>query len=171
MLETYSNYVNHYMSLGDEEKNDHKAMLRHIIDSLNDSSGNYPVLLGLFLADNSDFSVLLSGDLEPLNDAEFKKQLTVKFRKMIYGYQKRLAVICELCLEDDSMLHRFRGKFTSFDNISCIAELMTVPFGTLKRLQKCAVDRRHISKLRSVAGKLNISIDELVEMIDKSNEK
>lgn len=171
MLDAYLNYVENYQELDDKEKKTHRAMLNSIVSELNEPTGNYSVILGLLLAENNDFSVLLSGDRTPLDDPDFKKSLATAYRKSVYAYQKRLAVICELCLDDHSLQPRFCGSFTSFDNLSCVAELMSIQFGILRRLQKSAVDRRQISKIRSCAVKLRIPLSTLLDMIDNAKPK
>lgn len=171
MLDTYLNYVDNYNALNSEEKKAHKEMLTNIINEMKDTSGSYPVVLGLLLADNTEFSVLLSGDLSPLGDAEFKKKLAFAYREAVYAYQKRLVIICDLCLDEHSVQYRFCGKFTSFDNVAAIAELISIPFGTLRRLQKAAADRRQISKIRSCAVKLRIPLDNMLEMVEDAKAK
>ena len=165
MLESHLDYVESYNNLDIEEQRAHKDHLAAIISDLNEPSGSYPVILGLMLAEKSEFTVLLSGATEPLNDAGFKSKLRTEYRNAVYAYQKRLAIICELCLEDRSLQYRFCGNFTSFNNIECIAELLAVPFGVLRRLQKSAVDRRQISRIRSCAVKLKTSLEHMQEMI------
>ena len=165
MLESHLDYVESYNNLDIEEQRAHKDHLAAIISDLNEPSGSYPVILGLMLAEKSEFTVLLSGATEPLKDAGFKSKLRTEYRNAVYAYQKRLAIICELCLEDRSLQYRFCGNFTSFNNIECIAELLAVPFGVLRRLQKSAVDRRQISRIRSCAVKLKTSLEHMQEMI------
>lgn len=170
MLETHLDYVESYNALDNGDKNAHKEYLKSIISSLNVSSGSYPVILGLLLAENRDFTVLLSGNTEPLNDPDFKSRLKEEYRKAVYEYQKRLAVICDLCLEDKSAQYRFCGNFTSFDNLECIAELISVSFGVLRRLQKTSDGRRQIAKLRSCAVKLKTSLEHIEELIAGASE-
>lgn len=171
MLDTYLNYVDNYLALNSDEKKEHKELLTNIINEMKDTSGCYPVILGLLLADDTDFSVLLSGDLSPLSDPDFKKRLAFAYREAVYAYQKRLVIICDLCLDEHAVQYRFCGSFTSLDNIAAIAELISIPYGTLRRLQKAAADRRPISKIRSCAVKLRIPLESLIDMIDDAKAK
>ena len=113
---------------------------------------------------------LCSGNTEPLSDADFKNRLTAEYKKAVYEYQKRLTVICDLCLESPSAHRRFCGSFTSFENLACIAELISVSFGVLRRLQKTSDDRRQIAKIRSCAVKLKTTLEHMQEMITEANE-
>lgn len=170
MLESHLEYVESYDALENADKHAHKEYLKSIIASLHAQSGSYPVILGLLLAENREFTVLLSGNTAPLDDAEFKNRLSAEYKKAAYEYQKRLAIICDLCLEDKSLQHRFCGSFTSFDNIECIAELISVPFGTLRRLQKTAEGRRQIAKIRSCAVKLRTTLEHMQALIAEASE-
>ena len=170
MQAAHYEYIRSYNSLETDEQIAHKEMLKSIISLLNEPSGSYPVILGLLLAENRDFTVLLSGNPEPLNDPEFKKALRAEYKKSVYEYQKRLAIICDLCLEDKSSQYRFCGSFTSMNNIDCIAELLSVPFGVLRRLQKTSEGRRQIARVRSCAVKLKISLERMQEMIGDAAE-
>lgn len=170
MLEAHLDYVESYKALGNNEKATHKEYLKNIISSLNVSSGSYPVILGLLLAENKDFTVLLSGNTEPMNDPRFRDSLNEAYRKAVYEYQKRLTVICDLCLDDKAAQYRFCGNFTSFDNLECIAELISVSFGVLRRLQKTSEGRRQIAKQRSCAVKLKTTLNHLQEMIANATE-
>ena len=165
MLEAHLEYVESYNALDTEDKVAHREYLKSIIASLGSQSGNYPVILGLLLAENREFTVLLSGNLEPMNDTEFKSKLATEYKKAVYEYQKRLTVICDLCLEDRAAQYRFCGNFTSFNNLECIAELISVSFGVLRRLQKTSDDRRQIAKIRSCAVKLKTTLEHMQEMI------
>lgn len=168
MLEAHHCYIESYKELGENEKNAHKDLLKSIVTRLGEPSGSYPVILGLLLAENKNFSVLLSGTLEPMDDAGFMSALRNEYKKAVYAYQKRLAIICELCLDDHTVQYRFCGNFTSFDNIECIAELLSVQFGALRRLQKSAEGRRPISRVRSCAVKLKTSLENIQQMIDNA---
>lgn len=170
MLDAHLDYVEDYDSLDSEEKAAHKEYLKNIISDLGTSSGSYPVIMGLLLAENREFTVLLSGNTEPLSDPEFRLRLSAEYRKAVYEYQKRLAIICDLCLEDKSAQYRFCGSFTSFDNLECIAELISVSFGVLRRLQKTSDDRKQLAKVRSCAVKLKTTIEHMQEMINGANE-
>ena len=165
MLESHLEYIESYNALNDAQKTRHREYLKSLINSLNTASGSYPVILGLLLAENREFTVLLSENTEPMNDTEFRTKLNSEYKKAVYEYQKRLTVICDLCLEDKAAQYRFCGNFTSFDNIECIAELVSVSFGVLRRLQKTADGRRPIAKLRSCAVKLKTSLEHMQEMI------
>ncbi|MBR2460494.1 MAG: hypothetical protein IKB34_04625 [Clostridia bacterium] len=168
MLESHLEYIEIYNALEEKEKQSHKAMLVDLLTKINEPSGSYPVILGLLLAEKREFSVLLNGTAEPLGDENFMKALRSAYKDAVYAYQKRLAMICGLCLEDRSIQYRFCGIFTSFDNIDCVAELIAVPFGTLRRLQKAAADRRQISKIRSCAVKLKTPLENVQAMIKKA---
>lgn len=168
MLEAHLYYIESYNELDADKKIAHKEMLKSIVSRLGEPSGSYPVILGLLLAEKKEFSVLLNGTTEPLEDADFFTALRAEYKKAVYAYQKRLAIICELCLDDHSVQYRFCGNFTSFENIECIAELVSVPFGALRRLQKSAVDRRRISRIRSCAVKLKTSLESIQNMIDNA---
>ena len=165
MLEAHLEYVESYNALDAEDKVAHREYLKSIITALGAQSGNYPVILGLLLAENREFTVLLNGTVEPMNDLEFKTRLAAEYKKAVYEYQKRLTVICDLCLEDRAAQYRFCGNFTSFSNIECIAELISVSFGVLRRLQKTSDDRRQIAKIRSCAVKLKTTLEHMQEMI------
>lgn len=163
-------YVQSYNALETEEQIAHKEMLKSIIVSLSEPSGSYPVILGLLLAENKAFTVLLSGNTEPLNDPDFKNALRTEYKKAVYEYQKRLVILCDMCLEDRSAQYRFCGNFTSMNNMDCIAELISTPFGILRRLQKNAEGRRWIAKVRSCAVKLKIPMDRMSSMINNASE-
>ncbi|MBQ9116904.1 MAG: hypothetical protein IJY04_07760 [Clostridia bacterium] len=171
MLDAHLEYIESYNALEQEERAAHKTMLSGIITRINEPSGSYPVILGLLLAEKREFSVLLSGSAEPLENEEFMKALRSAYKDAVYAYQKRLAIICDLCLEDRSLQYRFCGNFTSFDNIECIAELLSVPFGVLRRLQKSAVDRKPLSRIRSCAVKLKTPLENIEAMIDNAKVK
>ena len=170
MLEAHLEYVESYNSLDQDQKTEHKEYLKTIISELGAPTGNYPVILGLTLVENKAFTVLLSGNTEPLSDPEFKNALTAEYKKAVYEYQKRLAIICDLCLEDKSVQYRFCGNFTSFDNVACIAELISVSFGVLRRLQKTSDDRKQIAKIRSCAVKLKTTLEHMQEMITEAKQ-
>ena len=170
MLEAHLEYVESYNALDPAQRFEHKEYLKSIIAELGVPSGNYPVILGLTLAENKAFTVLINGTTEPLSDIEFKNALAAEYKKAVYEYQKRLAIICDLCLEDKSVQYRFCGNFTSFDNIACIAELISVSFGVLRRLQKTSDERKQIAKIRSCAVKLKTTLEHMQEMITEAKQ-
>jgi len=170
MQESHREYIESYNELSVEDKKRHKDELKEIIGELGETTGNYPVILGLLLSANKEFTVLLNGNTEPLTDTEFKKKLGSDYKKAVYEYQKRLVIICDLCLEDKSAQNRFCGSFTSFENVESIAELISVPFGVLRRLQKTSEDRRKIARVRSCAVKLKTTLEHMQEMINNAED-
>ena len=169
MRQTYLEYTEKYNLMTSEEKLAHKNELTEVISALKAPAGNYPTVFALMLADNPDYAPLLEGNTEMLNDESFKKKLCDDYMDTVYAYRKRMGVICDLCLEDYKVQPKFCGNFTSFDNLDAIAELLSVSFGVLRRLQKTSTERKPIAKLRSCAVKLKMPMDELYSMIEDAS--
>ena len=166
MLQTYRDFVDRYLQLSENDKSVLKQRLFDAVHRLGAAGGNFPPVFALMLSEREN-APLFTEALSNSDDRELLLQLRKDYEALLYAYRKRMALLCDMCLDDYSLRTKFFAGFTSMENLAPIAELLSVNYGTLRALHKKSSERSHTAKLRSCAVKLKLPTEALASFIEE----